>query len=128
MSVKRKGIFHLLSDEMRGSLLMVAMKDAPVARKSDQAAFLMQQEVSCCKEELAKEHSLESAAEEYIDALYYFDMYGSEACWKTTVIVDTKLNKLTSKKAKQRAIKENIQIWTIGLGWNDLATTWSKDG
>eukprot|EP00957_Ditylum_brightwellii_P037670 2848862-Ditylum_brightwellii.AAC.1 len=110
MSVKRKGIFHLLSDEMRESLLMVAMKDAPTARKSDQAALLMQQEARQCKEELAKEHALELAMEEYIDALYYFDMYGSEAYWKTTAIVDTKLNKLTSKIAKLRALQENIQI------------------
>eukprot|EP00957_Ditylum_brightwellii_P065580 4974023-Ditylum_brightwellii.AAC.1 len=107
MSVKRKGIFHLLSDEMRETLLMVAMKDAPVAKKSDQTALLMQWEARQCKEELAKEHALESAMEEYTDALYYFGMYGSEACWKSTVIADIKLNKLTGNTAKLRALKEN---------------------
>eukprot|EP00957_Ditylum_brightwellii_P058177 4411816-Ditylum_brightwellii.AAC.1 len=63
MSVKRKGMFHLLLDEMRKSLLMVTMKDIPVTRKSDQAALLMQQEARQHKEEWAKEHALELATE-----------------------------------------------------------------
>eukprot|EP00957_Ditylum_brightwellii_P110304 8413040-Ditylum_brightwellii.AAC.1 len=66
--------------------------------------------------------------EEYIDALYYLDIYGSEACWKTAGIVDTELKKLTSKIAKLRVLKENIWIQTIGLGWKDLSTTWSNYG
>eukprot|EP00957_Ditylum_brightwellii_P036204 2743163-Ditylum_brightwellii.AAC.2 len=110
---------------MRESLLMVAMKDASAARKSDQAALLMQQEARQYKEELVREHDLDSATKEYIDALYYFGIYGTEACWKTTAIIDTEVNKLTSKTAKLRALNENIRIQIVGLGWKDLTITWS---
>eukprot|EP00957_Ditylum_brightwellii_P020963 1580323-Ditylum_brightwellii.AAC.1 len=109
MSVKREGILHLLSDEMRKSLLMVAMKDALAARKSGQAALLMQQEARQCKEKLAKEHALALAAEEYIHAHYYFDMYGSEACWKTDAIVGVEYT------PAQLALHLNIIIEQEGL-------------
>jgi len=50
------------------------------------------------KEELIKEKGLEKATEEYIDALYYYQMYFSAACWKTDPkIVATELKKLTSE-------------------------------
>ena len=33
------------------------------------------------KEELKREEGLEKAAEELIDAIYYYRMWDSEACW-----------------------------------------------
>ena len=55
-------------------------------------------------------------------------MYHSLACWKTAAIVDRELKNLTSKTAKVYALKENIRMRVLGLGWNDLAITWSKSG
>ena len=77
---------------------------------------------------LLKEQSLEKASEAYIDGIYYHEMYHSHACWRTSSMVDRELNKLKSKNAKLNALKENIRMRVLGLGWKDLATPWSKNG
>ena len=49
--------------------------------------------------------------ESYIDALYYYKMYHSNACWKADPkIVTRELKKLSSDNAKYTAIKENIHM------------------
>ena len=80
------------------------------------------------KEELLKENENKKASEKFIDALYYYEMYFSPACWKTAKIVDREMQKLTSKSAKLNALKENIRIRVIGLGWGEFAASWSNDG
>mmetsp|Transcript_13403 Transcript_13403/g.29103 ORF Transcript_13403/g.29103 Transcript_13403/m.29103 type:complete len:910 (+) Transcript_13403:516-3245(+) len=122
------GTFHLLPEQMRLSLIAVAMKDAAAARKADQAALSRQRAAKQQKEKLAKERAAEAKTEEYIDSLYYRDMYASEACWMTPAAVDAALAKLSSKAAKLRSLKENIRMRTIGLGWKEYSTAWSKDG
>ena len=67
-----------------------------------------------------------NTSEAFIDALYYDKMYDSAACWKTAVMVDHELRKLVTKKSKIDALKKNIRIWVLGLGWSDMATPWSK--
>ena len=71
---------------------------------------------------------MKKASELYIDALYYHEMYGSASCWMTVSSVDRELRKLKSKSSKVTALKENICIRVLGLGWDDLATPWSIDG
>ena len=62
------------------------------------------------------ENSLEKASEEYIDAVYYHQMYSSEACWKNhPKVVTSELGKLSSESTKYYAIKENIMIWVKGF-------------
>ena len=60
------------------------------------------------KEELSKRYSLDSATESCIDAIYYHEMYHSDACWRTNREVDRESKKLTSKSAKLNGLKENI--------------------
>ena len=57
-------------------------------------------------------------------------MYFSEACWKGRVgVVDSHLKRIKTKTGKLRALKENIQMRVLGMGWTEFATTWSeKDG
>lgn len=55
-------------------------------------------------------------------------MYHSAACWKTAAVVDRELAKIKTKTAQLAALKENIQMRVVGLGWHDLKTAWSKDG
>jgi hypothetical protein len=69
------------------------------------------------KEELAKEKGMENATEEFIDGLYYHDMYFSEACWKDDPrVVKRNLKKLKSETAEYKAPKENILIQVKGFG------------
>ena len=64
-----------------------------------------------------------SAMEGYIDALYYREMYDSEACWRTPAAVDRELLKLKSKAARVHALKEHITMRVLGLGGDTLLAT-----
>ena len=43
-------------------------------------------------------------------------------------MAERELAKLNSKSAQLAVLKEQIRIRTLGLGWADLTTPWSKDG
>jgi hypothetical protein len=107
----------------------MAMTDAPATRKQNNDDLERQAKARRIKEELIKEKNLERAIEEYIDALYYYQMYFSPACWKgDPKIVATELKKLTSETMRYSALKENIMIRVKGLSWERCHHAWSKDG
>ena len=74
-----------------------------------------------------KKHSSDRAAELYIDAIYYHEMFHLDACWKTSGMVNRDLKKIRSKSAKQNAFMETVRMRALGLGWNCIATPWSRD-
>ena len=80
------------------------------------------------KEKLAHKYGLQIETEKYIDSLYYYDKYGSSACWMNTKDVDKELKKHKSMSAKLWAAKENVRIRVLGFGWSDFAHPWSKMG
>ena len=125
---QKLGFFHRLPEEMRISLLYMTKEYAAKTRKYDNDALEAQRAEKRRKEELMKDNNKKKASESFIDALYYHEMYFSPACWKTENIVDRELQKLKSKSAKLYALKENIRIRVIGLGWSEFSMTWSKDG
>ena len=127
-AVDKDGIFHRLSEEMATSLLAMCMKYMSATRTADHAAVKAQREAKRVKEELARAAGMAKGQEAFIDALYYRDMYDSPACWKTAAAVDRELARLKSKTAQLDALKQNIRMRVVGLGWKDLATAWSKDG
>ena len=90
----KQGLFHMLSTEMRNSLLLVAREDREKIRKFDASALENQRAEKQRKEELLKEHGLEKASEAYIDGICYHEMYHYHACWRTSSVVDRELNKL----------------------------------
>ena len=107
----------------------MATTDAPATLKRNNEDIERQTKARRIKEELIKEKSLETATEEYIDALYYYQMYFSAACWKTDPkIVATELKKLTSENMRYSALKENIMIRVKGMSWEWCRHAWSKDG
>ena len=125
---KAVGVFHTLSSMMTASMLTVGLEDAPATRQDARLMLAKQRAVRQKKEELARTVALASAREEHIDALYYYAMFSSAACWKTAAAVDRELAKLKSVSARLEALKENIRMRVDGLGWDDLSTPWSKDG
>jgi hypothetical protein len=94
----------------------------------ERADISTQREVRRRKEEIASEVGRHNATEQLIDAIYYFEMWGSPACWRTVAKAETECAKLASKTAQLTALKEQIRIRVNGLGWADLSTPWSKDG
>ena len=107
----------------------MATTDAPATLKRNNEDIERQAKARRIKEELIKEKSLETVTEEYIDALYYYQMYFLAACWKTDPkIVATELKKLTSENMRYSALKENIMIRVKGMNWEWCRHAWSKDG
>ena len=122
------GIFHTISVEMREALVTMAARDFNAEASVDRADLASQRAERQRKEELACEKGREKASEGYIDALYYYEMWNSDACWKTEAKADAEFQKLTSKAAKVEGLKEQIRIRVDGLGWSDLSAAWSRDG
>ena len=126
---KPLGRFHQFDPSLQEAIIIVAMTDAPNTRKHNNEDLEKQATARRIKEELIKEKGLEKATEEYIDALYYYQMYFSPACWKTDPkIVAKELKKLTSESMRYSALKENITIRVKGLSWEWCRHAWSKDG
>ena len=122
------GAYHMLSPEMRTSLLEFALKKSPQVRKAEKAALEKQRAAKKKKQDKLKEMKLEAATAEYVKTLTYLEMFHSPACWKTAKDVRQRFGKLGSETAKRNAVKEQIRIRVLGLQWKDLHTPWSKDG
>ena len=71
---------------------------------------------------------LDGATKSYIDKLHYREMHDSAACWKTCRQVDAELKKLKSESARREALKDQIRMRVLGLGWDDCHHPWSIGG
>ncbi len=124
-----KGMFHQFDPNMRECLLTVAIEDAPVTIATKRDDLDRQREAKRKKEEMIEKKSLDKAKEELVEASYYWEMYNSDVCWKGQQrIVGKMLGRLKSESAKLEAMKENIRMRVIGLGWKQFAITWSHRG
>ena len=117
-----------MPEELRNSLLIMALECSPETKKLDKILLTKQRTAKRQKEKLAHEHGMTMATEKCIDSLYYYDKYGSHACWMNVKDVDKELEKHKSMSAQLWAVKENIRIRVLGFGWNDFAHPWSKNG
>jgi hypothetical protein len=127
----KRGLYHDLPEELRLTLLIVSMEDAPETRQSNNEGLEKQRECRREKEEVAKQKGLADAEEEYIDRMLYRQMYDSDACWKTARDVDSGIKKLKYQKDKKSSLKDNIMIRIKGLGWGDdldYKAQWSSGG
>jgi hypothetical protein len=113
---------------MREALITMAARCRVAEAAVDRSDLEAQRAAKRRKEELAAENGREKASEGYIDALYYHEMWGSPACWKTAAKATAEYAKLNSTSAKLEALKEQIRIRVLGLGWKDLACAWSAEG
>ena len=48
-------------------------------------------------------------------------MWNSDRCWKIAAEVRIGIKALTYKKDKEDALKDNILIWWLGMGWVEEA-------
>ena len=94
----------------------------------DAADLAAQHECVRAKAELAKAKGLTTKSEQFIDALYYHEMYFSERRITTLSKVTAALKKLSSEAKRIEELKEQIRMRVLGLGWPDLHTPWSKGG
>ncbi len=126
---KTKGMFHQFEPKMRECLLTVAIEDAPVTISINRDDLDRQQEAKRKNEEMIKKKSLDKAKEGLVEASYYWEMFHSKVCWKgKQSVVQKMLGRLKSESAKLEALKENIRMHVIGLGWKQFTITWSYKG
>jgi hypothetical protein len=81
-----------------------------------------------CKEEIAMEHKLDKDKEDYINAIYFYEQYHSKRCWLTVEKARLEWREIITKMDKLRAVKEQIHIRLLGLGWKEAHHPLSKDG
>jgi hypothetical protein len=126
---KTKGMFHQFDPKMRECLLTMAIEDSPVTVATNRDDLDRQREAKRKKEEMIEKKSLDKAKEELVEASYYWEMYNSDVCWKgQQSIVKKMLGRLKSDSAKLEALKENIRMRVVGLGWKQFTITWSSKG
>ena len=125
MEKNERALLHGLPEELKVTLAIMSMEDAPATRQSNNKALETQREMKEEKERLAKIKANEKATDEFIENLIYHSMYDSDACWKTVGEVTPGLRKLKWKKDKLQALKDNIQIRYRGFRWNEWKTQWS---
>ena len=123
------GLFHGLPEELQVTDIMAAIKMAPATRAVNQQALERQRVAKQEKEKLLKEADMETATDQYIECLIYHRMWISKRCWKTPTKVRAGVRALEFKKDKEEALKDNIRIRWLGMGWVEEAeTSWSENG
>ena len=80
------------------------------------------------KEEISLEKKYEDATEDYIVAIYFHDQYHSPRCWLTLEMEAELYSALGSDTARLAAVKEQIIIRYVGLGWDLSHRAWSEGG
>lgn len=122
------GHFLNLDLPMNQSLLQTALELSSEVQQTERNALEKQQERKQEKKASLFKGRLKSATRVYVDKLYYRDMLDSDACWKTCAKVDMELKKIKSDTRKREALKDQIKMRSLGLGWNDCHHAWSKGG
>ena len=124
----QRGLLHCLPYEMRIALVKSAKKYAPATKKSNNVALERLHETKRRKEEVIKLAGITKAREDYIICLVYHAMSKTERCWKTAQDVRVGLARIKYVKDQELALRDNIQIRYLGMGFHDCHTTWTKDG
>ena len=127
-SIRSDELFHEILKELQITMVMSAMEESPGTRVSNNKSLSEQRAFRQKKEETTKQHNLGKASDQYIDALIYYEMGNSEACWNIVAEVIAGLKKIVYQKDKFKALKDNIQICYKGYVWDSWKTSWSHAG
>ncbi len=122
------GTFHQLPEEWWRSLILFGKENASKSRKKFNEALAEQQEASRQKKEIALQKKLAQTQGDYIVAIYFYEQYHLSRCWLTIIKADENYKKLGSERKRLKAIKEQLLMRSLGLGWNEAYHAWSKDG
>jgi len=122
------GCFHSLPIELQQSIIETARRGAANVRKCFDDALHKQKESRQQKEEIARRKKIATCREEYIVAIELWEQYHSPRCWKTVEYAQSVYGQLKSETARLNAVKEQILIRYLGLGWERAHHPWSKSG
>ena len=118
MEGNKQGFIRGLPDELHITLVMVAMEDAPENQQSNNNDMNRQRTMRQMKDEFTREKGFKHAKDEFIEALIYHMIWSSGVFWKNISAVTKGLKNLKYKKYNLGALKDNIQIRCLDLGWD----------
>ena len=121
------GTCHLLPQELQRTAMIASSENAKHNRCRFDVALQNQFDKRRRKEEIAQEKKIAIAEEDYIVAVYCFEQYFSPRCWLTVIRAREVYRDLGSEAARLAAVKEQILIRYLGLGWEEAHHDWSKD-
>ena len=107
---KGMGGYHKMRPEIQRSALLTAKRKLKRFRKDYTDSFNRQFEKKRVKEEIIRTKKLQSAEEDYIDALFLFQQYHSKRCWRTKEIAKITSAKLKSESAQKEKVKVSNDI------------------
>jgi hypothetical protein len=122
------GSFHMLHPKIQDSLLQTARKTAKKHGQRFNAALKRQEDLKREKMELLFEKKLDDKGSNFIENLYLWDQWHHEKCWQTEEEANEQYLALTSKTSKLKAVKDQLLIRYLGLGWVEAYHPWSQNG
>mmetsp|Transcript_9817 Transcript_9817/g.20905 ORF Transcript_9817/g.20905 Transcript_9817/m.20905 type:complete len:211 (-) Transcript_9817:255-887(-) len=109
-------------------MICFGKQQASSERKRFDDALKAQKEARRKKEEIALQKKLDNSQEEYIIAIYFFEQYHSQRAWTTAEEATNIYSRLPNEAQQLKAVKEQILIRYLGLGWNEAHHPWSSGG
>ncbi len=109
-------------------MICFGKQQASSERKRFDDALKSQKEARRKKEEIALQKKLDNTQEEYIIAIYFFEQYHSQWAWMTVKEATEIYSRLPNEAQQLKAVKEQILICYLGLGWNEAHHPWSSGG
>ena len=122
------GLFHRLLIELTDSLIATGKRNAKNLRRAILEALKLQASAREEKVKALQNKKLDAARGVLIDAIYLYQQYNCPRCWKTEEEAFANFEGLKWKKDKLAAVKEQILIRYLGLGWVEAHHAWSYMG
>ena len=125
---REMGWFHRdLVPELQRTAIMTSIENAAAARATFDKHILGQYTKRRNKEEEGLEDTYNVATEDYIVALYFNEQYHNDVCWTSVEVAVYYYNRLGSESRKLEAVKDQILMRYLGLGWKEAYHPWSAN-
>ena len=122
------GFFNFLLEELQRTAVLTSKDNENVSKRRFENALENQFMKLRRKEEIALENKYEDSIEDYIVAIYFHDKDHSTCCCLTLEVAAGFYSDLGSETTRLAAMKEQILIWYMGLGWELAHHAWYEWG
>ena len=118
------GWFHKLPKELQTSLLAMALHLWNLIRAQERQKIDSQKEYKKMEHEGKIAAKIIGASEAYKKRVVLLHRYKSDFPWKTGSEARAVFHSLSTDGKRLKAVKDQIQMRTIGCGWKHLHTNW----
>ena len=120
------GGFHALPVELQRTALVTAREQTNNNKRAFNEKLAIQFEKRQQREQAKMQKRLDDAQEDHIVAIYFYEQFHSERCWHTVEKAKYEYKELKVETKRRAAVKEQILIRLLGLGWVDAHHAWSQ--